>query len=137
MAPWLGRGTAIRRTCLSGSGSFTGNVRRTLGFLTRGCLCHPHVAAVLPLLFNPFIRDARLVGGNRGIPTCHSVDPLSIIIKCLRGEGHKSGDLVVPTIDKRPFPSGGQVNTHTALYPADALLSLLLSTTSCCPPCPH
>jgi hypothetical protein len=52
------------------------------------------------------------VGGNSGIQKCDSVYPLSLVIKCL-GEGHESGNLVVATIDKLPFPSGGQVNAHT------------------------
>jgi hypothetical protein len=73
----------------------------------------PHRGAALPPpLFTSFIWEASLVGGNCGIQKCDSVDSLSLVIKCLVGEGHKSGDLVVPTIDKRPFPSRGQVNTH-------------------------
>jgi hypothetical protein len=79
----------------------------------RGWLCCPLVGAVLPPLFIPFIREAHLVGGNCRIQKCESVDPLSLVIKCLGGEGQESGDLVVLTINKQPFPSGGQVNTRT------------------------
>jgi hypothetical protein len=42
---------------------------------------------------------------------CDFVYPLSLVIKCLGGGGYKSGDLIVPIMDKQPSPSGGQVNT--------------------------
>jgi hypothetical protein len=79
----------------------------------RGRLCRPLAVAVPPLLFTSEKREASLAGGNRGIHKCDSVDPLSLVIKCLGGGGYKSGDLVVLIINKRPSPSGGQVNTHT------------------------
>jgi hypothetical protein len=51
----------------------------------RGRLCRPLVAAVPPPLFISFIRGASLVGGNCGIQKCDSIDPLSLVIKCLGG----------------------------------------------------
>jgi hypothetical protein len=81
--------------------------------LCRGQLCHPVAVAVPPPLFTSNKREASLAGGIHGIQKCDSVDPLSLVIKCLEGGGYELGDLVVLIIDKRPFPSGGQVNTHT------------------------
>jgi hypothetical protein len=71
-------------------------------------LCRPFVAAVPPPLFTSDKREASLVGGNFGIQKSDSVDPLSLVIKCLGGGGFKSWVLVVLIIT-----SGGQVNTHT------------------------
>jgi hypothetical protein len=68
---------------------------------------------VPPPLFTSDKREASLAGGNCRIQKCDSVDPLSLVIKCLRRGGYESGDLVVLIIDKQPSPSGGQVNTHT------------------------
>jgi hypothetical protein len=79
----------------------------------RGRLHRPLAAAVPLPLFTSDKREASLDGGNCGIQKCDSVDPLSLVIKCLGGRGYKSGDLVVPIINKQPSPSGGQVNTHT------------------------
>jgi hypothetical protein len=67
--------------------------------LRRGRLCCPLAAAVPPPLFTTDKREASLVGGNRGIQKCDSVDPLSLVIKCLGG-GYESGDLVVLIINK-------------------------------------
>jgi hypothetical protein len=58
-------------------------------------------------------RGTRLLGGNRGVQKCDSVDPLSLVIKCLGGGGHELGDSKVRTFGKRPLPPGDQVNTHT------------------------
>jgi hypothetical protein len=112
LAPWLGQVMAFRWTRLSGSGSFIGNVGRTLGLLTGGGFCHSLGAAGPPPLFASFIRVASLVGGNCGIQKCNSIGPLSLVIKCLEGGRYESGDLVVPMIDKRPSPSEGQLNTY-------------------------
>jgi hypothetical protein len=48
--------------------------------LCRGRLCRPLAAAVPPPLFTSDKREASLVGGNRGIQKCDSVDPLSLVI---------------------------------------------------------
>jgi hypothetical protein len=59
-------------------------------------------------------RGTRLEGGNRGVQKCDSVDPLSLVIKCLgEGGGYESGDSIVRTFTKQPSPPGDQVNTHT------------------------
>jgi hypothetical protein len=96
--------------------------------LHRGRLCRPLAAAVPPPLFTSDKREASLVGGNCGVQKCDSVDPLSLVIKCLKGGGDKSGDLVVQIINKQPPPSGCQVNTHTilvtAFHPGSASLPL-------------
>jgi hypothetical protein len=68
--------------------------------------------AALPPLFTSDKWEASLVGGNHGIQKCDSVDPLSLVIKCLGGGGSESGDLVVLIINKQPSPSGSQVKTH-------------------------
>jgi hypothetical protein len=80
--------------------------------LCRGRLCRPLASAVPPPLFNSDKREASLVGGNCGIQKCDSVDPLSLVIKCLGEGGYELGDLIVLIITKQPSPSGGQVNTH-------------------------
>ena len=65
-------------------------------------------------MFIFFAREAGLVvGGNRGIQKCDSVDPLSLVIKCLEEGGHKSRDYFVLTFNTRPFHPGDQVNTDT------------------------
>jgi hypothetical protein len=76
--------------------------------LCSGGLCRPLVASVPLPLFTSDKWEASLVGGNRGVQKCDSIDPLSLVIKCLGGRG----DLIVLIINKRPPPSGGQVNTH-------------------------
>jgi hypothetical protein len=53
----------------------------------RGRLHRPLAAAVSPPLFTSDKREASLVGGNCGIQKCDSVDPLSLVIKCLGGGG--------------------------------------------------
>jgi hypothetical protein len=55
--------------------------------LFRGRLCYPLVAAVPPPLFTSDKREASLVGGNCGVQKCDSIDPLSLVIKCLGGGG--------------------------------------------------
>jgi hypothetical protein len=80
----------------------------------RGRLCRPLVAAVPLPLFTSDKRVASLAGGNCRIQKCDSVDPLSLVIKCLGGGEYESGDLVVLIINKQPSPSGGQFNTHTS-----------------------
>ncbi len=55
--------------------------------LCRGHLCRPLAAAVPPPLFTSDKREASPVGGNRGIHKCDSIDPLSLVIKCLGGGG--------------------------------------------------
>jgi hypothetical protein len=55
----------------------------------------------------------RLEGGNCGVQKCDSVDPFSLVIKCLGGGGHELGDSIVQTFGKRPLSPGDQVNTHT------------------------
>ena len=91
----------------------------------RGRLCRPLAAAVPPPLFPSDKREASLAGGNWGIQKCDSVDPLSLVMKCLGGGGHESGDLVVLIIDKQPSPSGGQVNTQHTLLAAAAAADVL------------
>jgi hypothetical protein len=81
----------------------------------RGRLCHPLAAAVPLPLSTSDKKEASLAGGNCRIQKCDSVDPLSLVIKCLGGGGYKLGDLVVLIMDKRPSPFGGQVNTHSYL----------------------
>jgi hypothetical protein len=51
--------------------------------LRRGWLCRPLAAAVPLPLFTSDKREASLMGGNRGVQKCDSVDPLSLVIKCL------------------------------------------------------
>jgi hypothetical protein len=102
----------------------------------RGRLHRPLGAAVPPPLFTSNKREVSLDGGNRGIQKCDSIDPLSLVIKCLGGGGYEyeSGDLVVPIIDKQPSPSVGQVNTHTHLFKilcrAEVVTSLRKSVTA-------
>jgi hypothetical protein len=62
----------------------------------RGRLCRPLAAAVPPPLFTSYKREASLVSGNRGIQKCDSVDPLSLVIKCLEGGGVRVGGLGSP-----------------------------------------
>jgi hypothetical protein len=57
----------------------------------RGRLCRPLAAAVPLLLFTSYIRGASLVGRNCRIQTCYSVDPLSLVIKCLGGGAQVGG----------------------------------------------
>jgi hypothetical protein len=91
MAPRSSRGKSFGRAHLNGGDCFTGNVRRTLGLFIRGGLCHPLVAAVPPPLFTSDKREASLGGGNCGVQKCDSVDPLSLVIKCLGGGGTSQG----------------------------------------------
>jgi hypothetical protein len=81
----------------------------------RGWLRRPLVEDVPPPLSALFVRRESLVGGNCGIQKCDSMYSLSLVIKCLGGEGYKSRDLKVLSSDvnKPPFLPGGQVNTHT------------------------
>jgi hypothetical protein len=75
---------AFRQTRLSGGGSLIGNVGSTLGLLTGGDFAAP----LWWLCHRPcylFDTGGSLVGGNRGIQKCDSVDPLSLVIKCLGG----------------------------------------------------
>ena len=51
-----------------------------------------------------------MVSGNHGNQMCVSIDPLSLVIKCLGGEEHKLRDLEVLTIDKQPFPHSQEVS---------------------------
>jgi hypothetical protein len=53
----------------------------------RGRLCRPLAVAVPPPLFTSDKREASLAGGNCGIQKCDSIDPLSLVIKCLGGGG--------------------------------------------------
>jgi hypothetical protein len=74
---------------------------------------HQCRTALKPLLIFS-ARGTRLEGGNRGVQKCDSVDPLSLVIKCLgEGGGYESGDSIVRTFTKQPSPPGDQVNTHT------------------------
>jgi hypothetical protein len=57
----------------------------------RGRLCRLLVAAVPLRLFTSDKREAGLVGGNCRIQKCDSVDPLSLVIKCLGGGGTSRG----------------------------------------------
>ncbi len=54
--------------------------------LYRGRLRCPLAAAVPPPLFTSDKKEVSLVGGNCGMKKCDSVDPLSLVIKCLGGE---------------------------------------------------
>ncbi len=111
MAPRLGRGKAFGWAHLNAGNGFTGNAGRTLGFLAEGdfaaplqWLCH---RPCLPLTNGRQFWWVEITVYKK----CDSVDPLSLVIKCLGG-GYKLGDLVVLIIDKQPPPSRGQVNTH-------------------------
>jgi hypothetical protein len=53
--------------------------------LCRGRLRCPLAAAVPPPLFTSDKREASLVGRNCGVQQCDSVDPSSLVIKCLGG----------------------------------------------------
>jgi hypothetical protein len=61
-----------------------------------------------------FRMGANLVGGNRAAHLCGRVDPLMIVSQVLMGVGYVSASLCEAN-DKRPFPPGGRVNTHTLL----------------------
>jgi hypothetical protein len=52
-----------------------------------GRLRHPLATAVPPPLLTSDKRESSLVGGNRRVQKCDSVDPLSLVIKCLGGGG--------------------------------------------------
>jgi hypothetical protein len=77
MAPWSNQGKAFGRAHLNGGDGFTGNAGRTLGLFVGGSLPPP--------LFTSDKREASLVGGNLGVQKCDSIDPLSLVIKCLGG----------------------------------------------------
>jgi hypothetical protein len=79
----------------------------------RGRLRRPLVATALKPLLIFSARGTRLEGGNRGVQKCDSVDPLSLVIKCLGGGGHELEDSIVRTFGKRPLSPGDQVNTHS------------------------
>jgi hypothetical protein len=53
-------------------------------------------AAVSPPLFTSDKREVSLAGGNRGIQKCDSIDPLSLVIKCLGRGGVQVGGLGSP-----------------------------------------
>ncbi len=86
----------------------------------RGRLRRPLVATALKPLLAFSARGTRLAGGSRGIQKCDSVEPLSLVIKCLGGGGHESEDSKVRTFEKRPSLSRDQVNTHTPQPPSIA-----------------
>ncbi len=114
METWLGQWMAFRRTRLSSGGGFTGNVGRKLGLLTGGGFAAP-LWRMCHHPYLPFSYGRRIwLGGNCGIQKYDFVDPLTLVIKCLEGEGHESGDLVVLMINKRPFPPETK-STHIML----------------------
>jgi hypothetical protein len=78
----------------------------------RGWLQHPLVVAVPPPLFAFFVRGESLLGRNCGIQKCGSVDPLSLVNKCLGGEGYKLRDLEVLMLTNNSFPPEAK-STHT------------------------
>ncbi len=96
MVPWLGRGTAFGRAHLNGGNNFYRECRENTWALRRRLLCCPLVAAVPPPLFTSDKREASLVGGNHRMQKCDSVDPLSLVIKCLGGGGVQVGGLGSP-----------------------------------------
>ncbi len=87
----------------------------------RGRLHRPLVATALKPLLIFSARGTRPEGGNRGVQKCDSVDPLSLVIKCLGGGVARVGGLDSRYVDTRPFPPGDQVNTHTTSHPESSL----------------
>jgi hypothetical protein len=89
--------------------------------LCRGRLCRPLAAAVPPPLFTSDKREASLVDGNHGIQKCDSVDPLSLVIKCLGGGGVQVGGLGSPDYQQTTLslwrPSQ-HTHTHTHTHTA-------------------
>jgi hypothetical protein len=92
----VGSMDGIRSAHLSGGEGFTWNVGRTIGILT---------VTVLNPLFIFFARGTCLEGGKRGVQKCDSVDPISLVIKCLGGGGAKRrGKGWTELWETAPFP---------------------------------
>jgi hypothetical protein len=93
--------------------------------LCRGRLRRPLAAAVPLPLFTSDKREASLVGGNCGIQKCDSVDPLSLVIKCLVG-GVQVGGLGSPDYQQTTL-SLWRPSQHTHIPTVAALVMPLIA----------
>jgi hypothetical protein len=81
----VGSMDGIRSAHLSGGVDFTWNVRRTIGLLTgAGFSC-------VKTLIDLFCKGSASGGWKLRGKQCDSVDPLSLVIKCLGGGGTSRG----------------------------------------------
>ena len=79
----------------------------------RGRLRRPLVATALKPLLIFSARGTRLLGGNRGVQKCDSVDPLSLVIKCLGEGGVRIGGLDSPDVRQTTLsPRRPSQHTH-------------------------
>ncbi len=95
----------------------------------RGRLRRPLVATALKPLLAFFARGTRLEGGNRGVQKCDSVDPLSLVIKCLGGGGHESEASIVRTSTHGLLPLETKL-THTHFGESSGDFGLKVAKTS-------
>ena len=86
------------------------------------------MATALKPLLAFFARGTRLKGGNHGVKKCDSVDPLSLVIKCLWGGGTRVGELDSTDVRQMALsPWRPSQHTHT-LFVSAAIHFLIIGS---------